>query len=72
MTPRSMLLHLFLCRLTGVGNFLELLDLLFQLLLNVYLLAVSNILISGAYKMVIRTVPFRGVQRFTILFGSYR
>jgi len=67
-----MLLHLLLRRLTGVGYFLELFDLLFELLLDVYLLAVSNILISGAYKMVIRTVPFRGVQRFTIISGSYR
>ena len=72
MTPRSMLLHVFLCWLTGVGYFLELLDLHPKLLLNVYLLAVSNILVSGAYKMVIRTVPFRGVQRFMSLFGSYR
>jgi len=67
-----MLLHLLFRRLTGVGYFLELFDLLFELLLDVYLLAVSNILISGAYKMVIRTVPFRGVQRFTIISGSYR
>ena len=72
MTPRPMLLHLLLRRLTWVGYFLERLDFLFELLLDVYLLAVSNILISGAYKMVIRTVPFRGVQRFTIISGSYR
>ncbi len=72
MAHRPMLLHLFLRRLTGFGYFLELLDLLFKLLLDVYLLAVSNILISGAYKMVIRTVHLRGVQRFTIISGSYR
>ena len=71
MTSCSMLLHLFPCWLTRVGYFLERLDLLLELLLDLYLLAVANILQSGAYKTVILTVPDRGV-RFTMVNGSYR
>jgi hypothetical protein len=71
MTPCSMLLHLFLCWLTRIRQFLEYLDFFFDLLLDVYLFTVADVFQSGAYKAVILTVPDRGV-RFTIVVGSYR
>ena len=71
MTPCSMLLHLFLCWLTRIRQFLEYLDFFFDLLLDVYLFTVADVFQSGAYKAVILTVPDRGV-RLTIVVGSYR
>ena len=66
-----MLLHLFLCWLTWIRQFLECLDFFFDLLLDVYLFTVADVFQSGAYKAVILTVPDRGV-RLTIVVGSYR
>ena len=72
MTSRSVLLYLLLCWLTWTGHFLERPDLLFELLLNVHLLAVTDVVARGAYETVMPTVPYRGGACLTMYAGSYR
>ena len=72
MTSRSVLLNLLLCWLTWTGHFLERLDLLFELLLNVHLLVVTDVVAGRAYETVLSTVPYRGGASLTMYAGSYR
>ena len=72
MTSRSVLLYLLLCWLTWTGHFLERLDLLFELLLNVHLLVATDVVASGTYETAMPTVPCRGGACLTMYAGSYR
>ena len=72
MTSRSVLLYLLLCWLTWAGHFLEWLDLLLELLLNVHLLVVTDVVAGGTYETAMLTVPYRGGASLTMCAGSYR
>ena len=71
MANRSMFIHLFLCRLAWLRQSRGYVDFPPELLLDLYVLAFTDVFQSGAYTVAILTVPDLGVS-LAIVVGTYR